>query len=184
MTAPGDRPLAATGGVSVAEAAARLGVTTDTVRRRLHRGTLAGDKTEEGQWRVWLPEPVLEVEIDIVPGDRQDIARLVPGSPTMPPGRSPADTELIETLQAAVTDLRTRLDAESEARRRADHIILELSQRPVALPTGVSDTETTLDATVAREREPTPHERREAFWHAPAGAPTTLRALIRRLVGR
>ena len=34
------------------------------------------------------------------------------------------------------------------------------------------------------QREPTAHERREAFWHAPAGAPTTLRALIRRLVGR
>jgi hypothetical protein len=34
------------------------------------------------------------------------------------------------------------------------------------------------------QREPTPHERREAFWHAPAGAPTILRAWIRRLLGR
>jgi hypothetical protein len=37
---------------------------------------------------------------------------------------------------------------------------------------------------VAPMREPTAHERREAFWHTPAGAPTTLRAVIRRLVGR
>ena len=40
------------------------------------------------------------------------------------------------------------------------------------------------DAAVTHERAPTAHERREAFWHAPAGAPTTLRAWIRRLVGR
>jgi hypothetical protein len=34
------------------------------------------------------------------------------------------------------------------------------------------------------QREPTAHERREAFWHTPAGAPTTLRGLWRRLLGR
>jgi hypothetical protein len=118
--------------VTVPEAAARLGVTPDAVRRRLHRGTLAGDKTEEGQWRVWLPEPVPEAET----GDRPDAARSSPGPDTTPPGRSPADAELIEALQATVTDLRTRLDAEGEARRRADHIILELSRRSPELGTG------------------------------------------------
>jgi hypothetical protein len=131
-TPPADRPLSAAGGVTVAEAAARLGVTPDAVRRRLHRGTLAGDKTEEGQWRVWLPEPPPEDDS----GDREEAARPSPGPDTTPPGRSPADTELIEALQATVTDLRTRLDAEGEARRRADHIILEVSRRLPELGTG------------------------------------------------
>ena len=40
------------------------------------------------------------------------------------------------------------------------------------------------DAPQSAPREPTAHQRREAFWHAPAGAPTTLRAMIRRLLGR
>jgi len=66
-------------------------------------------------------------------------ARASPGPDTTPPGRSPADTELIAALQATVTDLRTRLDAEGEARRRADHIILELSRPPPELGAGNVD---------------------------------------------
>ena len=52
MTDPGDRQDAAPAGATVAEAAARLGVTPDAIRRRLHRGTLAGAKTAEGEWRI------------------------------------------------------------------------------------------------------------------------------------
>lgn len=38
--------------IDVAAAAARLGVSADTVRRRLRRGELAGEKTPAGQWRI------------------------------------------------------------------------------------------------------------------------------------
>lgn len=43
--------------VSVSEAAAILGVSTDAVRKRLMRGTLPGEKVS-GQWRVTLPDDV------------------------------------------------------------------------------------------------------------------------------
>ena len=42
-------------GVSVPEAAERLGISTEAVRMRLKRRTLPGDRDETGHWRVWLP---------------------------------------------------------------------------------------------------------------------------------
>ena len=42
--------------LSVAEAAAHLGVTPDAVRARLHRGTLFGVK-DAGEWRIYLDHP-------------------------------------------------------------------------------------------------------------------------------
>lgn len=41
--------------VSVSEAAAALGVSTDAIRKRLSRGTIQGEKVS-GQWRVTLPD--------------------------------------------------------------------------------------------------------------------------------
>ncbi|MEW6475249.1 MAG: MobF family relaxase [Actinomycetota bacterium] len=38
--------------IDVAAAAARLGISADAVRRRLQRGTLAGEKTARGHWRI------------------------------------------------------------------------------------------------------------------------------------
>ena len=151
MIAPGPRQDTPASGLTVAEAAARLGVTPDAVRRRLHRGTLAGEKTEDREWRVWLPEPVPET----APGDaRPDAARtspepasMPPGPDTTPPTRSPADQELIDVLQSEVQDLRARLDAESEARRRADHLVANLMAR---LPEVVSSG-TATDAPVTHE---------------------------------
>ncbi len=68
---PGDRQDATPEGLTVAEAAARLAVTPDAIRRRLQRGTLAGAKTVDGGWRVWLPVD----EAGAPPGRRQDTAR-------------------------------------------------------------------------------------------------------------
>ena len=92
MTDPGDRQDATPAGATVAEAAARLGVTPDAVRRRLHRGTLAGAKTAEGEWRVWFPDSPPGPR----PDDRQDAARTRPDA-------APAEAEV---LRAHVTDLR------------------------------------------------------------------------------
>lgn len=50
-----DRPT-----IDVAEAAARLGISTEAVRKRLHRGRVAGFKASNGQWRVYaeaVPPP-------------------------------------------------------------------------------------------------------------------------------
>ena len=50
----GDRVMAEK--VSVAEAAVRLGVSTDAIRKRLSRGTLEGDKVD-GVWHVHIDTP-------------------------------------------------------------------------------------------------------------------------------
>ena len=56
--------------VTVAEAAAILGVSEDVVRKRLQRGTLAGEK----QGRTWLV--TLQQDTDRTPtGHRQDTDR-------------------------------------------------------------------------------------------------------------
>ena len=96
MTNPGDRQDATPAGATVAEAAARLGVTPDAVRRRLHRGTLAGAKTAEGEWRVWFPDSPPGPRLD----DRQDAART----------RQDAAPAEAEGLRAHVTDLRDEIE--------------------------------------------------------------------------
>ena len=50
-----DRPT-----IDVTEAAARLGISTEAVRKRLQRGRTAGFKASNGQWRVYadaVPSP-------------------------------------------------------------------------------------------------------------------------------
>ena len=42
--------------VSVSEAARRLGVSTDTVKRRLKKGGLQGRRQSNGRWMIELPD--------------------------------------------------------------------------------------------------------------------------------
>ena len=54
--------------VKIGEAARRLGITTDGVRKRLKRGQLRGGKTEDGRWFVVFEAestPVLDAESDL-----------------------------------------------------------------------------------------------------------------------
>ena len=54
--------------VEIGEAARRLGITTDGVRKRLKRGQLRGGKTEDGRWFVLFEaesSPVLDTESDL-----------------------------------------------------------------------------------------------------------------------
>ncbi len=64
-------------GLSVAEAADRLGLTPDAVRGRLHRGTLEGEKVGT-EWRVFLPtvEPAADRQATQQPptADQQEAA--------------------------------------------------------------------------------------------------------------
>src|SRR4051794_35277610 len=125
---PADRQDPETGGLTVAEAAAHLGVTPDAVRRRLHRGTLAGEKTSDGQWRVSLPEQTPGHD----PGDRQDTAR-TPSGPDSATVRSPLADEIVAGYEARIremgadlTFLRAELESRTEEIRRRDHIIAGL----------------------------------------------------------
>lgn len=85
--------------LSVAEAAAALGVSTDAIRKRLARGTIEGEKVD-GQWQVFVPVDAPDTDAPVSDTRRasdQDTS---------------GQTSEIRTadLQATIEDLRARLD--------------------------------------------------------------------------
>jgi len=101
--------------VSIGEAAARLGVSTDTIRRRIGRGTLTAhrDPTAQGfRWQVELPD----------------------GSQSMDGHHDNS------TLESLVATLQTQVQAQTqelEARRREVqelHVLLQTAQSALTAP--------------------------------------------------
>jgi hypothetical protein len=80
----------------IADAAARLGVSPDTVRRKLKRGQLRAQRDNHGQW--WV-----EVPADAKPGEPMQRAAY---EPTPDPSAA-----LVEELRSQISRLRTDLDA-------------------------------------------------------------------------
>lgn len=95
--------------VTLAEASRVLGISKEGVRKRVKRGKLRSDKGPDNRVYVYLP----------FGGDA--------GTPG-PGSEQAAKGELFEQMEARITDLKDQLDQEREARRRADHIIAQLSQ--------------------------------------------------------
>ena len=130
-------------GLSVPDAAQRLGVTPDAVRARLHRGTLAGEK-RDGPWVVFPPD-----------ADEPAPSAHEPTGPRADPtvGQQDADrtatAALIATLERENARLWEALAARTEEVRRKDHIIAGLVQRVPGLPAGTD---------AARARQDAPHE--------------------------
>ncbi len=103
--------------VTVQEAARRLGVKDDAIRKRIQRGTLEHDKGEDGRVYVYL-EPS-----SVMSGDARG-------------GKAAQDASydaLLVGLQEQVGYLRSVLQEERDARRRADTIIAQLTQANAAL---------------------------------------------------
>ena len=93
--------------VTVAEAAARLGVKEQAIRKRIQRGTLLHDKGDDGRVYVYL--------------DTED-------------GATGASTDtgmstLIQSLQEQIAYLRQEGEDWKEEARRKDTIIMSLTQR-------------------------------------------------------
>jgi hypothetical protein len=104
--------------LDVGEAAQELGISTDAVRKRIARGSLHSNR-EDGHVRVWL-----------------DVGETEAGREAQVDGEA-----LVEVLQSHITDLRVQLEAEREARRRADTIIAQLTQANAALAARVPELE-------------------------------------------
>ncbi len=103
------------------EAAAELGITSEAVRRRAKRGTLASETGEDGRLYVWLPE---------VPDAR------VPGGVHAGPhdgvhdGRAPHLPEaLLERFEDENDFLRRELERLHRELERKDAILLTMAQR-------------------------------------------------------
>ncbi len=101
---------------NVGEAARELGISTDALRKRIARGTVESSR-HDGAVLVWLDDGVTEA------------------------GReAQVDSEaLVESLQDQVHYLRSVLNEEREARRRADTIIAQLTQANAALSSRVPE---------------------------------------------
>ena len=110
--------------LDVGEAARELGISTDAVRKRIARDSLRSDR-KDGHVRVWL-----------------DVGGTEAGREAQVDGEA-----LVEVLQDHISDLRVQLEAEREARRRADTIIAQLTQANAALAAKVPE----LEAAESRE---------------------------------
>ncbi|WP_156585660.1 hypothetical protein [Ensifer sp. Root31] len=100
---------------SVTEAASRLNVSVDSVRRRLRSGAIAGERDNRGQWWIDLAEsdqPAAHLSVD---------QKLAVGVAT-PLQRREGAEELVDALFAQIDDLRARLDRSEDERRQDKEI--------------------------------------------------------------
>ena len=111
--------------ITVAEAAGRLGVKEQAIRKRIQRGTLLHDRDEDGRVYVYLG-----------PGDEAD------GTGNGTNTGKEMDT-LVQSLQDQIEYLRAELqrrgETHAEEARRKDTIIAQLAQRIPELPAPASE---------------------------------------------
>jgi excisionase family DNA binding protein len=105
--------------VTIQEAARRLGVKEDAIRKRIQRGTLRHKKSPEGRVYVWI-DSAQDASQDKSPAAYQD-----------------ACSELVEELRDRVSYLERELEEERgariEERRRHDTFMAELMRRIPAI---------------------------------------------------
>jgi excisionase family DNA binding protein len=100
--------------VTIQEAARRLGVKEDAIRKRIQRGSIRHEKDENGRVYVWV--------------DTTQDARRTSQDTTQGTTQNTIQDERLEDLKDQVGYLRRQLAEEREARRRADTIIAQLAR--------------------------------------------------------
>jgi excisionase family DNA binding protein len=108
--------------VTIQEAARRLGIKEDAIRKRIQRGSMRHEKAEDGRVYVW---------VDAAQDATQD--------------------ERLEDLREQISYLRRQLDEERDARRRADMILVQLSQANAEQARTIRELEAPQEATEAAE---------------------------------
>jgi hypothetical protein len=101
------------------EAAARLDLKPETLRKALAAGRRQGEK-RDGRWWAW------------VPADAGMDAGTAPGTTGTDTGMVPA--AMLARVEAEVAFLRAELDARTEETRRLHHLLAGLIERVGALP--------------------------------------------------
>jgi hypothetical protein len=130
--------------MNISEAAGRLNVSVDSVRRRLRSGALNGIRDERGQWWLDISDTIRPETPPATVDQRLALGVAIPAQ--NPPNRGSElpnlGSELVEALQDRIDDLLTRLD-KAEAERRDDKAkamserdrlltLIETLARPVA----------------------------------------------------
>jgi excisionase family DNA binding protein len=145
--------------VTIQEAARRLGVKEDAIRKRIQRGSMRHEKAKDGRVYVW---------VDATQDATQDTERT---------SQDTTQDERVGDLREQVSYLRRQLDEEREARRRADTIIAQLARaneeqartiRELEAPSGPPSDERESPETV--EQEPEGAEPRSAAGGAQEGS--------------
>lgn len=147
--------------VTISEAAVRLGVSPDTVRRRIARGELAAEKEARPQGFVWFVTLPEEAE------DRG--AQASTGAP-------PASDEVAALELAHLREMNALLREEVESRRREVselHVLLQTAQRQL-----------TAGAVASAPEEATEDVPRPAPSSSAASGTGSSASLLRRLLGR
>jgi excisionase family DNA binding protein len=130
-------------GLTLAEAAARLGVSTDTVRRRIKRGDLSARQIDSKfgpAWVVLLPpaSSLADGSHGAAPGPAEGVH-----------GDAPAPVPGVVALVALVRDLQAELLRRTEAatawQLRAEHLAGEVQHLRLALEAPKVAPESTLD---------------------------------------
>jgi hypothetical protein len=149
---------------SITDAAHQLGVSPDTVKRRIKRGELPTrkDQTQTG-WR-WL---VYVAVVPAAPADGALTASAAPAGVAPPaPAPPPADVRRLEQLVASQEATIAEQRVELEARRREVqelHLLLERAQR-LALPVPRDDVQPPASAESAGADQPCPWWERWRWW--------------------
>jgi hypothetical protein len=140
--------------LTIPAAAERLGLTSDAIRMRLKRGTLAGRKVE-GRWVVLVPGSNADPTSTERTQNAQEAKteRLTQRETQRSAEHPDATNALIDRLLSENAYLRATLDAEIEARRRADHLVAGLMERLPELTAGGTNERPAQDA-IHREDEP------------------------------
>jgi excisionase family DNA binding protein len=104
--------------VTIQEAAHRLGVKEDAIRKRIQRRSMRHEKAGDGRVYVW---------VDTTQDATQDTAQDAGGS-SQDVYQDTTQDDRLEDLREQIAYLRRQLDEERDARRRADTILAQLSQ--------------------------------------------------------
>ena len=123
--------------LEIAAAAARLGITTAALRKRIKRRSVTAEKLH-GRWVVYLGEEKCSHHASISETRRRP--REGRGQPAEPERDGTADRDtsraLMDALQAEVAFLRRELEQRTDELRRRDSIIMALATRTPTLPIG------------------------------------------------
>ena len=130
--------------LSITQAAQRLNVSVDVIRRRVRKAEIPGHRDNRGQWWVELPD------------DAAPEAAMPSVEARLAPAYAPPDTALADALRVQVADLAARLDQAGAERARLVSIIEAMAApRPDPAPPR-PDLLTRLVDALRRLREPTP----------------------------
>jgi excisionase family DNA binding protein len=158
--------------LTIQEAAQRLGVKEDAIRKRIQRGSMRHEKAQDGRVYVWVDAT-------------QDAAQDTPDK-SQDEYRDVAQDARIEDLREQIQYLRRQLDEEREARRRADTILAQLSAANAEQARTIRSIEAPASSDEREEPETVEEEPERAEPRSSAPGPQTpaqRRSLWRRVFG-